>query len=292
MNFNHLEYVEAIVKYGSISKASQELLVSQPYLSGMVKSLEDELGYQIFRRERSGVSLTERGKLFLGSSNIILQELERIKSYRYEMSSLPLRIATYFATSIMNSFIRFQKAYPAPAKDRLIEMGNHEVMAGISSGDYNLGFIFYVIAREDKYIRLLEEHKLYSRRLFDTMPLYVVMSDKHPAAELEFFDLETVKQYPYVAYDDLSSIEYLQFLGLNRHQALLQVSSRAGFYDALRSGDFLTMLALFEPQKLDGFVYVPVTDSRFFINSRLVTRRNYKLSKREQDFLTFLKEEA
>lgn len=41
MNFNHIEYAVEVARAGSIRKASQNLYVSQPYLSGMIKGLEE-----------------------------------------------------------------------------------------------------------------------------------------------------------------------------------------------------------------------------------------------------------
>ena len=79
MNFNHLEYAVAVAKSGSISKAAQRLFLSQPYLSGMIKGLEEELGYRIFERNKAGVELTELGEEFIKSAKLILLELQKIR---------------------------------------------------------------------------------------------------------------------------------------------------------------------------------------------------------------------
>lgn len=42
MNFSHLEYAMTVAECRSINKAAQRLLVSQPYLSGVLKNLEEE----------------------------------------------------------------------------------------------------------------------------------------------------------------------------------------------------------------------------------------------------------
>ena len=39
MNFSHLEYAMTVAECRSINKAAQRLLVSQPYLSGVLKNL-------------------------------------------------------------------------------------------------------------------------------------------------------------------------------------------------------------------------------------------------------------
>ena len=61
MNIKHLSYVVEICRCGSINKAAQNLYISQSSLSGSVKSLEEELHYQLFRRKNSGIELTEEG---------------------------------------------------------------------------------------------------------------------------------------------------------------------------------------------------------------------------------------
>ena len=50
MNIQHLRYFEVIARYEKLSRASQELMVSQPSLSGMLRQLEDELGTPLFDR--------------------------------------------------------------------------------------------------------------------------------------------------------------------------------------------------------------------------------------------------
>ena len=78
MNIKHLSYVVEICRCGSINKAAQNLYISQSSLSSSVKSLEEELHYQLFRRKNSGIELTEEGKLFLESAKKILAEAEKI----------------------------------------------------------------------------------------------------------------------------------------------------------------------------------------------------------------------
>lgn len=46
---------------GSMSKAAQQLFISQPNLSMSLKNLEEELGEAIFLRSGKGVTLTDFG---------------------------------------------------------------------------------------------------------------------------------------------------------------------------------------------------------------------------------------
>lgn len=68
MNLNHLEYLITVAENGSINRAAQALYVSQPYLSGVIKSVEEELGFPVFRRSSTGVEPTELGGAGVGGS--------------------------------------------------------------------------------------------------------------------------------------------------------------------------------------------------------------------------------
>lgn len=54
MTLQQIRYILEISRCGSISKAAQQLLLTQPYLSSILKDLENELGIVIFRRDRPG----------------------------------------------------------------------------------------------------------------------------------------------------------------------------------------------------------------------------------------------
>ena len=58
------EYFLAIVKERSISKASERLYLSQPYLSQYLAKLESNLGVVLLDRSHTPLQLTEAGELF------------------------------------------------------------------------------------------------------------------------------------------------------------------------------------------------------------------------------------
>lgn len=53
-----------VANVGNITKASEELLISQPAISKSIKNLEEQLGGKLFTRTKRGVILTEEGKEF------------------------------------------------------------------------------------------------------------------------------------------------------------------------------------------------------------------------------------
>ena len=65
MDLNLLKYVIATDKNQSISKAADELYVSQPNISKAIQIVEKEIGFPIFTRTSRGVTTTNEGKAFI-----------------------------------------------------------------------------------------------------------------------------------------------------------------------------------------------------------------------------------
>lgn len=64
INFELYKIFYTVVKCGNITKAAEELYISQPAVSKSIKKLEDSLGGKLFNRTKKGVMLTEEGKEF------------------------------------------------------------------------------------------------------------------------------------------------------------------------------------------------------------------------------------
>ena len=60
----NLYYIfHTVAKLGSITKASEELFVSQPAITQSIKTLESLIGATLFIRTKKGVILTEEAKV-------------------------------------------------------------------------------------------------------------------------------------------------------------------------------------------------------------------------------------
>ena len=60
-NFNHLYYFFAVAKLGSVTAAAKQLNTSQSSLSTQIKTLEEQLGHELFRRDGRKLVLTKTG---------------------------------------------------------------------------------------------------------------------------------------------------------------------------------------------------------------------------------------
>ncbi len=61
LNLQHLEQLIVLSQEGTLSKAAEVLLISQPSLTRNMQMLEDELGVILFERRKNKLSFTETG---------------------------------------------------------------------------------------------------------------------------------------------------------------------------------------------------------------------------------------
>jgi DNA-binding transcriptional LysR family regulator len=75
-----LRQAQALTAHGSFSRAAAALNLSQPALSRGIKELEEQIGLQLFLRSRSGLELSDFGRVFMQHAADLLlgaEDLER-----------------------------------------------------------------------------------------------------------------------------------------------------------------------------------------------------------------------
>jgi len=63
LNYHHLLYFWTVAREGSVTRASQQLRLAQPTVSGQLKALEDALGERLFERTGRRLVLTDVGRV-------------------------------------------------------------------------------------------------------------------------------------------------------------------------------------------------------------------------------------
>ena len=96
-----------VAKCKSITKAAEELFISQPAVSQAIKSLENQIGGKLFNRVSRGMELTEPGgkEMFEKVKEAIelLDSAEKNFSDMKEVASGSVRIAA--AANVINFFL-------------------------------------------------------------------------------------------------------------------------------------------------------------------------------------------
>jgi LysR family transcriptional regulator, glycine cleavage system transcriptional activator len=109
---NALRAFEASARYLSFVKASEELSVTPAAVSHQVKSLEEYLGFPLFRRKQKGLTLTESGQLLQADLSEAFVHLDKAVERVLEndaRGALTLSVAPTFAS--MWLIPRLQKFY-------------------------------------------------------------------------------------------------------------------------------------------------------------------------------------
>lgn len=74
-NIGNLLAFEAAARHGSVSRAAEELSLTQSAVSRQIQQLEDSLGVSLFRRSRQRVMLTDVGRMYASHVRNTLTEL-------------------------------------------------------------------------------------------------------------------------------------------------------------------------------------------------------------------------
>jgi DNA-binding transcriptional LysR family regulator len=76
--FKQFMIFAAVAKHRNVTRASEELRISQPGVSQQLKLLEQNFGVKLFKRGGRGVDLTDAGRLFLDKITPIMSQVENL----------------------------------------------------------------------------------------------------------------------------------------------------------------------------------------------------------------------
>lgn len=79
MNFRVLKAFLAVSRTGNITRAAEQLHISQPALSRRIAELEEDVGAPLFERTNRSLTLTDRGMRFEAHAREMLEVYERMK---------------------------------------------------------------------------------------------------------------------------------------------------------------------------------------------------------------------
>ena len=114
MDITALEYFKIIAESGSLTKAAQQLHITQPAMSAMLKKLEDELGAPLFDRSPNRIYLNKTGEIALIHVNTILRNVEQMKDDDLSTAKQSQTLAIAFCDPGVRWFSvpRFSVAHP------------------------------------------------------------------------------------------------------------------------------------------------------------------------------------
>ena len=107
LNYHHLLYFWVVAKEGSIVRASEELRLAHPTISGQIHRLEEVLGEKLFARRGRNLVLTESGRVaFRYADEIFSLGREFVDTLKGRASGKPLRLVVGVADVLPPSLVR------------------------------------------------------------------------------------------------------------------------------------------------------------------------------------------
>jgi DNA-binding transcriptional LysR family regulator len=180
MELRQLKYFLEAANQKNITKAAETLHISQPALSKMIKSLEDEMGMTLILRSNKSSELTDAGEIVSEYAKKILGQVDEMKATLNDMTNLvrgeiniglPPIIGSLFFPKIISAFHR---TYPN-VKINITEYGAARVVKSVEQGEFELGvavlpveeleFNIYPIVEEVLKLVVPREHSLANRQV-------------------------------------------------------------------------------------------------------------------------------
>lgn len=188
---------EVVASDYSVSRAAGALHTSQPAVSKLVKSLEQEVGAEVFVRTRGRITgLTEIGEDVYALAQRMLRDaasLGELAADRSREKSGVLRIGTthlHARYALLEVITAFTRAYPDVHLD--LTQGNpDEIAAWVAAGTVHLGVSTLPGVVPASVL---------------TLPAYpiercIITPPKHPLLKVKRLTLPEIARYPLITYD-------------------------------------------------------------------------------------------
>lgn len=119
MDLHGLEYIVEIAKVQNLSRAAENLFITQSTLSQHLTKLEGELGLSLFERKKNKMSITPAGKMYVTACKQILQEKKNLYNQLSDLDNAKTGSFTvgitpqWGAVAISHIIKEFKKDYPS-----------------------------------------------------------------------------------------------------------------------------------------------------------------------------------
>lgn len=186
-----------VVEKGSISKAASAMYISQPAISQAIKNLEEKLGGKLLIRTKSGVVLTEEGKVLFDHIKIGVKSFQDgenafLNYMNLDSGSIRIGASTTVTKYVVMPYLEiFHKKYPKVD----IKITNHltnQLVSSLRQGDLDLLVVNLPMknSKDLKIIPLCEVQDIFVGNL----EFYQKTHGKLKASDLERYPLVTQQE--------------------------------------------------------------------------------------------------
>ena len=279
MDFRTLQYFSEVASELNFTRAAQKLGMSQPPLSNAIKSLEQDLGVQLFIRGKRHLQLTEAGSLLLHRTNQLLTLVDQTRNDLAHMESglvgnISLGMVEGRAPYIASRWIAgFHEEYPM-VRYQMWNGSSDDVLERLQRGLCDLALIA---------VPFDTEH--FDSILISRQPWIAIIPKDHPLAKREgsTVPLANVADYPVIVPRRASRIEAIR----------RWFSEMSNYIDAVALSEQNVGISIF-PQT----TYTPnqhvvckmITDPAKIVEYALVWPKEQRKSPLVQEFINYVED--
>lgn len=244
MTLIQLKYVITVAGENSFNDAAKILYISQPSLSAAIKSLEKELGFDLFIRSKSGITLTAKGTEFIGYAKSVMEQYALLDAKYISQTNVKKKfsVSMQHYTFAVDAFAELVKHYGMDAYEfEVHETKTYEVIENVKNQKSELGILYLNEYNKHVLNKIFKESGLTFKPLFEC-GVYVYLWKGHPLAHKEHLSLEDLEDYPCLAFEQgkhnsfyfaeevLSTYHYKRFIRANDRAILLNLMVRLNGY--------------------------------------------------------------
>lgn len=227
IEIKQLQFFVVCVEFQSFSGAAQALYTTQSNVSKVIRSLEEELGFELFVRHGRGIQLTGRGRRVYDYARKAVDDVKQLADFARMDKGEELRISCNPSFWMSVSFAEFYKEN----KDRdvcfhIITAGTEDIICRCADGKDDIGFVYVMDSQMPSFQYKLE----YSRLEFHEMKRTKAMlcfGPGNPMAKLDAMEKIPVKQVRLAqCYEDEFTLHRYGdlFIGENEEKINMKVS--------------------------------------------------------------------
>lgn len=237
MTLVQLKYIITVAGENSFNNAAKVLFISQPSLSAAVRSLEKEIGFDIFVRSKTGITVTAKGAEFIGYAKSVMEQYELLDAKFISQTDVrkTFSVSMQHYTFAVNAFVELVKQYGMDEYEfEVHETKTYEVIDNVRNHRSEIGILYLNDFNKNVLTKLFAESNLQFEPLMEC-GIYVYMWKGHPLADREELTLEELEEYPclgfaqgehnslYFAEEVLSTYRYKRFIRANDRATLLNL---------------------------------------------------------------------
>ena len=298
MNLLHIKYAVEVAKLGSLSKASESLIIAQPNISRAIKDLEADLGITIFNRTAKGMVLTPEGEVFIGYAESILDRIDEVEAIYKQPAPRKQKFSVSSPRTdyISNAFAEFTKTLDKESVEIYYkETNSQQTINDVCNGDYRLGIIRCSEDYEESLKATLDEKGL-SFEIISEFNYVLLMSKDNILAERE-----EIKSSDYASFVEIINADsYIPSLTVNKDngenpEQRVNMFERASQLELLSENPKTVMLtAPMRDKTLERYnlVQKPICDNKKVYKDILIYRQKSKYSNFDKQFIKILKKQG